>query len=88
MSTNITLAISVIGSFISLLLIVNAFFVKELVKSIGEVKLELVKLTTSHDGTAKEVRDNGDDIKDIYKSLNIMRDNISKIQGEMIHLDK
>lgn len=79
-----TLEISVVlGSFISLLLMVNAFFVKELVKSINEVKLELAKLVTQHDNTSDTVKVHAEDIKELYKNLNNIREKINKIEGRV-----
>jgi len=75
----------VFGSFISMLLIVNAFFIKELVKNISEIKIDVIKLLTNHDNSSSDIDDNKEDIKDLYKTINTLRDRINRIEGEMNH---
>tara|TARA_R110000787_G_scaffold5686_6_gene20543 strand:- start:5972 stop:6229 length:258 start_codon:yes stop_codon:yes gene_type:complete len=75
--------LAIIGAFISLLLMVNAFFIKDLVKSINEVKLELARLVEKHDSTSDKVNSNIEDIKDLYKTLNDIRDRLSKVEGDV-----
>ena len=72
---------------ISCLLAVNVYFLKDMVKGLNQVKVELGKLITSHDNTSENVKENSGDIKDLYKTVNTLRDKISKMEGELTHLN-
>lgn len=70
---------------VSGLLAINVYFLKDMVKGLNQVKVELGKLITNHDNIAKDVEDSKEDIKDIYKTINTLRDKISKMEGELSH---
>lgn len=46
---------SVLGSIIVALLSINAYFFKDIVKTLKKIELEVMKLTTKHDRIEKDV---------------------------------
>ena len=50
--------ITVIGAFVSTLLLVNAFFIKSLVSEMSGMRVDLAIVITQHDHTIGDVKDN------------------------------
>ena len=63
-----------LGSFISLLLMVNAFFTRKTLEKIMDVELKLAVLIANHDNTDERSRNNEKEIKKI-------RDRIHSLEG-------
>lgn len=53
---SLTIIMSLMGAFASLGLIVNAFFIKQLVSSLSRVELGLAVLVEKHKGTADRIK--------------------------------
>ena len=53
---SLTIIMSIAGAFLSLMLVVNAFFVRQLVSSISEVTLGLAVLVEKHNGTSDRIK--------------------------------
>ena len=66
---------------VPVLLAVNAYFIKDLLNSINQVKLELARLLSQHDNSKEKIADHSEDIKDLYKQINGMRDRLHSIEG-------
>lgn len=74
-------ALLITGSIISILLAVNGFFIRELVKSLYEVKIRVEVLISKHDNTEKIAEKNAADI------INI-RERLHKTEGEILQIRK
>ena len=66
---------------ITVLLGVNAFFIKDLVKSINEVKLELGKLVTEHSNTKEISVTHSQDIRDLYNKTNDQENRLAVLES-------
>ena len=55
-------ALLITGSLISILLAINGFFIRELVKSLYEVKIRVEVLISKHDNTEKLAEKNAADM--------------------------
>lgn len=62
-------ALMIIGSFVSLLLMVNAYFTRQTLQQITEVRLELAKLIVKHDATEERSRFNEMELMKIREKL-------------------
>ena len=70
------------GSFVSLLLMVNAYFTRKTLEKISAVELRLVEYTTKHDATEERSKEN-------KKELDKMRGRIHSLEGgqaQLLHL--
>ena len=65
----IELLLSLLGSFLSLLMIVNAFFTRQTLQAITEVRLELAKVIVKHDATEERSRRNESEISSLRDRL-------------------
>jgi hypothetical protein len=74
-------ALLITGSIISILLAINGFFIRELVKSLYEVKIRVEVLISKHDNTEKIAEKNAADI------INI-RERLHKTEGEILQIRK
>jgi hypothetical protein len=72
---------------ITILLGVNAFFIKDLVKSINEVKLELGKLVTEHSNTKEISVAHSRDIRDLYHRTNNQESKIAILETKIARLE-
>lgn len=68
---------------VSCLLGINAFFIRSLVQSINEVKLELGKLITEHSNSKEKLSDHSEDLKDLYRRTNDQEAKIAVLQNKM-----
>ena len=75
-----TVIVSIVGGFISILLLANAFFVKDLVKTINEMRIELVRISTEYKNTV-------DDVKDLKEKALIQDKEIIKIRERLHNLE-
>tara|TARA_R110000764_G_scaffold214229_1_gene300706 strand:+ start:761 stop:1018 length:258 start_codon:yes stop_codon:yes gene_type:complete len=69
------------GSFVSLLLIVNAYFTRKTLEKISSVELRLVKYSTKHDATDERS-------KDTKLELDKLRDRVYRLesgQSQLLH---
>lgn len=74
LSQNLVIILSLCGACLSLLLTVNAFFIRQLVLSIGQVDKGLGVLIERHNGTSERMKVN--------------EKNIEKVDNEVISLRK
>lgn len=79
---------------ITVLLGVNAFFIKDLVKSINEVKLELGKLVTEHSNSKATLGSHSEDLKELYKRTNdqearlaVLENRNSSIEARLVNVE-
>lgn len=80
------LVLSMMGSFISLLLMVNAFFTRQTLKEINEVKLKVVELIARHDATSDRSVKNEREIDSMrIKIHDLINNTIAKV--EVMYLD-
>jgi len=63
-----------LGSFISLLLMVNAHFTRKTLEKISVVELRLVEYTTKHDATEERSKKN-------EKELDRLRERVHSLEG-------
>lgn len=66
-----------------ILLGANAFFIRSLVQSINEVKLELGKLVTEHSSSKEKLAAHSEDLKDLYKKTNDQEAEIAVLKEQM-----
>lgn len=71
---NIEVLLVILGSFLSLLMIVNAFFTRQTLQAITEVRLELAKVVVRHDATEERSRRN-------EKEISILRDKMHGVES-------
>jgi len=57
------------GSFISLVLMVNAHFTRKLLEKMTSIELRLVEYTTKHDSTDQKTNKNSDEIEELKEKL-------------------
>ena len=67
------------GSFVSLLLMVNAYFTRKTLEKISAVELRLVEYSTKHDATEERSKDN-------KKELDKMRERLHSLEGGQAQL--
>lgn len=72
-----TYGLTILGSFISLLLIVNAYFTRKTLEKLNDVELRLVEYSTRHDATDERSREN-------TRELERTRDRLHKLEGSVI----
>jgi hypothetical protein len=71
--------LGVIGAVIAVLLSVNAYFFKDMVKSLKTIELELMKLSTQHDRVEEDVK--------FLLSENLkVRDRLHQVEGYAKHI--
>ena len=75
---------SIVGAFISLLLIVNAFFTRLTLEKITSIELKLAVLISNHDATEEGRKQNARDIREIKEKYH---DKINEI-GSMVAYNK
>lgn len=73
--------LTIIGSFISILLVVNAFFIKSLVASIQKLEVKMTTIAVQHDHTIADVRDNKSRILEVEKENARQRERIHTLEG-------
>ena len=73
--------LDVIGVLITILLAINAFFVKDLVRTINEVKLQLMRLITQHDNTADDVKENKEHLAEHAEIITRLRERVHSLEG-------
>jgi len=78
---SLDLLVALVGSFLSLLLIINAFFTRQTLQAITEVRLELVKLNVKHDATEERSRVNASEVVKI-------RDRLHTLEGSQAQITK
>jgi len=74
LSQNLIIVLSICGACLSLLLTVNAFFIRQLVLSIGQVDKGLGILIERHNGTSERIK--------------ISEKNIDKLGSEIVEIRK
>lgn len=57
------------GSFVSLLLMVNAYFTRKTLEKISSVELRLVEYTTKHDATDERSKENKKELDRVWERL-------------------
>lgn len=80
MEINIPILTSV-GFIISTLLGMNAYFIKGLVSEITGMRVDLAKVTTQHDNTVSDVKDNKARIFELEKEKNSIRERLHALEG-------
>jgi len=73
---SIAVIISIFGGLLTVLLGINAFFIKDLVRSIQEMRVDIVRITTQHDNTVLDVRDNKNRILILEKEISRIRERL------------
>ena len=71
---SLSLVLSIVGVFISFALIINGFFIKQMISSLSQVEKGLAVLMEKHNGTAQ--------------IMNISESRIEKLEGEVISIRK
>lgn len=80
----LTVFLSIVGVFISFALVVNGFFIKQLVSSLTQVEKGLAVLMEKHNGTSDRMKVNEKNIEKVECELVIMRDRMHKL-GNRVH---
>jgi hypothetical protein len=57
------------GSFVSLLLMINAYFTRKTLEKISSVELRLVEYTTKHDATDERSKENKKELDRVWERL-------------------
>ena len=65
----------VVGAILAVIGSINAFFIKGLMNSINDVRIDLVRTITRHDSTIEGVAENKSDIKDLDNRVNLLERN-------------
>jgi len=68
---------------LSSLLAVNAFFIRNLVKSINDMKVELAKLLTSQKYTASSLETQAHEIKDLYEKYGSLSSRVITLEEKV-----
>ena len=69
------------GSFVSLLLMVNAYFTRKTLEKISMVELRLVEYSTKHDATEEISRENRKELDRVRERLHSIRERIHSLEG-------
>ena len=72
-----------IGSFISILLMINAHFTRKTLEKINAVDLKLAVLITDHKHTEKKTEKNEEEIKQLKDGLATLRDEMKRDYGRL-----
>ena len=75
--------LSIMGSFISLLLIVNAYFTRETLLRVVKIEVQLEKQTTQQFYNEKQLDENTREIRKIRDRINLLEGD-SKIMHEIL----
>jgi hypothetical protein len=73
--------LTIVGSFISILLVVNAFFIKSLVASIQQLEVKMTTIAVQHDHTIADVRDNKSRILELERETARQRERLHSLEG-------
>lgn len=73
--------ITIVGSFVSILLMVNAFFIKSLVNSIQQLEVKMTTVAVQHDHTIADVRDNKNRILELERETARQRERLHSLEG-------
>jgi hypothetical protein len=78
--------VTVAGSLITLLLGVNAFFLKSLVSEMSGMRIDLTRVTIQHDNTVGDVKDNKTRILETERESSRMRERVHSLEGAQSQL--
>jgi len=73
--------LTILGSFVSLLLMVNAYFTRETLAKITKIELEMVRFTERHDATDERSRDNKKALEHLRQIINRHENEIHSLKG-------
>lgn len=73
--------IAILGSFISLLLMVNAFFTRKTLEKISSIELKLAEMIIKHDYTDERAKGNRRTIENINTELLSLRERVHSLEG-------
>lgn len=71
----------ILGSFISLLLIVNAYFTRNVLQQVQELSVKLAVLIAKHDSTEERSRSNEKEIDKMNEEISRIRERIHSLEG-------
>ena len=57
--------LAIVGSILAIIGSINAFFIKGLMNSINNVRMDLIRTSTEHESTIRDVKDNKVHIKEL-----------------------
>ena len=77
----VELLIGVSGSFVSLLLLVNAHFTRKTLEKITDVELKLAVLIAKHDTTEERSKHNEDEIQKLREEVLKLRERMHSVEG-------
>lgn len=72
-------ALAVLGSFVSLLLMINAFFTRKTLEKITDVELKLAVLIAKHDTTEERSKNN-------EKDIDVLKEKIHSLEGATLQM--
>lgn len=87
---SIEILMTIMTSFLSLLLVINAYFTRQTLQAITEVRLELARLIVKHDATEERSKRNEIEVlkaRDRLHSLEGGQDSIASFIEEYIKRD-
>jgi len=85
-SNLLSIVLVIMGSFLSMILMVNAFFTRQTLKEISEVKLRLVELIAKHDATSERALKNENEITQLRQRFHeVINNTVTKV--ELFHIE-
>ena len=72
---------AIIGTLISFLLGINAFFIKSLVSEMTGMRVDLTKVITQHENTIEDVKELKADIADALKEVAKVKERLHSLEG-------
>ena len=78
---NMEVLLAIVGAALSIIGSVNAFFIKGLMDSINSIKLDLLKTTTEHSTTIRDIGEAKVRVKSNEDEIARCKDRIHKLEG-------
>ena len=75
----VSTVVTIVGGFLTLLMGINAFFLKDILINLQDLKIELAKLLTDHSNYAKLVTKHDNEIDSI-------RERLHKLEGGQVQV--
>ena len=79
---DVNTALTIIGSLVSILLMVNAFFTRATLKEIIEVKLKLTEVAVKHDATEERSKNNYLKNEKLENELQRTKERLHTLEGD------
>jgi len=83
LSQNLIIVLSIGSALLSLLLAVNAFFVRQLVSSLAQVEKGLAVLMEKHNGTADRIKVSENTLEKLDDEIVHMRKRLHKVDNDL-----